>query len=75
MPFDLSEVLRERHGENSRLHARYVNPQMARLLKTIGFDRDYVRGEGCYLFDAEAGATSTSSPVSESSPSVATIRP
>jgi len=53
MPFDLSEVLRERHGENSRLHARYVNPQMARLLKTIGFDRDYVRGEGCYLFDAE----------------------
>jgi ornithine--oxo-acid transaminase len=53
MPFDLSEVLRERHGENSRLHARYVNPQMSRLLKTIGFDRVYVRGEGCYLFDAE----------------------
>src|SRR5580692_5320823 len=53
MPFDLSQVLRERHGENSRLHAQYVNPQMARLLKTIGFDRVYVRGEGCYLFDAE----------------------
>jgi ornithine--oxo-acid transaminase len=53
MPFDLSEVLKQRHGENARLHARYVNPQMSRLLKTIGFDRVYVRGEGCYLFDAE----------------------
>jgi ornithine--oxo-acid transaminase len=53
MPFDLSEVLTERHGENARLHGRYVNPQMARLLKTIGFDRVYVRGEGSYLFDAE----------------------
>ncbi|MGH9016207.1 MAG: aspartate aminotransferase family protein [Acidimicrobiales bacterium] len=52
MPFDLSEVLRERHGENARLHARHVNPQMSRLLKTIGFDRVYVRGEGCYLIDA-----------------------
>jgi ornithine--oxo-acid transaminase len=53
MPFDLSEVLQERHGENARLHGRYVNPQMARLLKTIGFDRVYVRGEGSYLFDAD----------------------
>jgi ornithine--oxo-acid transaminase len=53
MPFDLSEVLSERHDENFRLHARHVNPQMARVLKTIGFDRFYVRGEGSYLFDAE----------------------
>jgi len=53
MPFDLSEVLRERQGENFRLHSRYVNPQMARVLKTLGFDRSYVRGEGCYLFDDE----------------------
>ncbi len=53
MPFDLSEVLRERHDENFRLHAQYVNPQMARVLKTLGFDRFYVRGEGSYLFDAE----------------------
>jgi len=53
MPFDLSEVLTERHGENFRLHARHVNPQMSRLMKTIGFDRFYVRAEGSYLFDAE----------------------
>jgi acetylornithine/succinyldiaminopimelate/putrescine aminotransferase len=53
MPFDLSQVLRERQGENFQLHARHVNPQMSRMLKTIGFDRFYVRGDGCYLFDAE----------------------
>jgi ornithine--oxo-acid transaminase len=53
MPFDLSEVLRDRHGENFSLHTRYVNPQMARVLKTLGFDRLYERGEGCYLYDAD----------------------
>ena len=53
MPFDLSAVLSEHHDENFRLQAKYVNPQMARVLKTLGFDRFYVRGEGCYLFDAE----------------------
>ena len=25
--------------------------QLARVLKTLGFDRYYVRGEGCYLYD------------------------
>ncbi|HVC69637.1 MAG TPA: aspartate aminotransferase family protein [Acidimicrobiales bacterium] len=53
MSFDLSEVLKERHDENFRLHSQYVNPQMARVLKTLGFDRFYLRGEGSYLFDAE----------------------
>ena len=53
MPFELKEVLRARQGENFRLHAQYMNPQLARVLKTIGFDRFYDRGEGCYLYDAE----------------------
>ena len=51
MTFDISTMLAERHGENFRLHARYLNPQLARVLRTIGFDRFYVRGEGCYLYD------------------------
>jgi ornithine--oxo-acid transaminase len=53
MPFDLDEVLAARQGENFRLQAQYMNPQMGRVLKTIGFDRYYVRGEGSYLYDAE----------------------
>jgi ornithine--oxo-acid transaminase len=53
MPFDVSELLRTRHGENYALHEKHLNHQLGRVLKTIGFDRFYVRGEGCYLFDAE----------------------
>ncbi|MGO9658594.1 MAG: aspartate aminotransferase family protein [Acidimicrobiales bacterium] len=53
MPFDVAELLRARHGENFALHDEHLNPQLVRALKTIGFDRFYVRGEGCYLFDAE----------------------
>lgn len=51
MTFDIARVLRERHGENFSLHQEVMNPQLARVLKTLGFDRYYVRGEGCYLFD------------------------
>ena len=53
MAFDLSAVLRDRHGENFELHERYLNPQLAKVVKTLGFDRFYVRGNGCYLFDDE----------------------
>ncbi|MEP6654221.1 MAG: aspartate aminotransferase family protein [Myxococcales bacterium] len=51
MTFDLTRELTERAGESFALHERYLNPQMVRMLKTIGFDRHYVRAEGQYLFD------------------------
>jgi ornithine--oxo-acid transaminase len=51
MGFDVAKVLADRHGENFALHSEYMNPQMARVLRTLGFDRFYVRGEGCYLYD------------------------
>jgi ornithine--oxo-acid transaminase len=53
MPFDVAETLRARHGENYALHDKHLNNQLARVLKTIGFDQFYVRGEGSYLFDAQ----------------------
>src|SRR5580692_5043123 len=53
MPFDVEELLRARHGENYELHDKHLNNQLARVLKTIGFDQFYVRGEGSYLFDAD----------------------
>ena len=53
MPFDVADALRARHGENYQLHDKHLNHQLARVLKTIGFDQFYVRGEGSYLFDAE----------------------
>jgi ornithine--oxo-acid transaminase len=51
MPFDVARVFAERSGENFALHEQYMNKQLARTLKTLGFDRNYVRGEGCYLYD------------------------
>src|SRR5207245_2924750 len=35
------------------LHAEHVNPAFVKMLKTIGFDKCYVRGEGAYLWDDE----------------------
>ena len=51
MTFDVAQVLKARHGENLALHLQYMNPQLARVLKTLGFDRLYERAEGCYLYD------------------------
>lgn len=51
MPFDVAEALKSRRGENFLLHERHLNYQLARVLKLLGFDRHYVRGEGCYLYD------------------------
>ncbi len=47
------EQMMERRAEKFSLFDRYLNAQMVRVLKTIGFDIDFVRGEGAYLFDAE----------------------
>lgn len=50
--FDLRRLFEGRAAENVTLHDRHVNPQFARVLRTIGFDRCYVKGEGPYLYDA-----------------------
>jgi ornithine--oxo-acid transaminase len=53
MGFDLLALAAERHSEKFSLFDRYLNTQMVRVLKTIGYDVDYVRGEGPYLFDRD----------------------
>ena len=57
MPFDLDALLAAHRGEAFGLHARYLNPQLAKVLTTSGFDRTYVRGEGAYLIDDQGGRT------------------
>ena len=56
MGFDLNAELAAVRGQGYELHSRYLNPQMPRTLHTIDFDKDYVRGEGAYLYDAEGNA-------------------
>jgi ornithine--oxo-acid transaminase len=45
------DLVRERGGESYSLHEQHLNTQMVRVLKTIGFDRRYVRAVGPYLYD------------------------
>jgi ornithine--oxo-acid transaminase len=52
-PFDVRALLARRGTEAFALHERYLNPQMPRVLRMIGFDADYVRAEGAYLFDRD----------------------
>lgn len=57
MPFDLQRLIAEHRDEKFALFDRYLNSQLVKVLKTIGFNRDYVRGEGPYLIDSEGGRT------------------
>ncbi len=52
-PFDVKALLAARGNEAFALHERYMNPQMPRVLRTIGFDADYVRADGACLFDRD----------------------
>src|SRR5437763_14911021 len=53
MQSDFLSYLKDQHGRQYDLHARHVNPAFVKMLKTIGFDKGYVRGEGCYLWDEQ----------------------
>ena len=53
MDRDFIAWLRQHEGRAYELHAEHVNPAFVKMLKTIGFDKEYVRGEGCHLWDAD----------------------
>jgi ornithine--oxo-acid transaminase len=53
MSLDVERLFAEREAERYALHARYLNEQMVRVLKTIGFDQAYRRGQGQYLYDRD----------------------
>jgi ornithine--oxo-acid transaminase len=46
------ELIEQRTGEELALNDRYLNPQMGRILRTLGFDRTWTGGEGAHLIDA-----------------------
>jgi len=53
MGFDLPSLITARRDEGYDLHARYLNPQLPKMLHAIGFDKQYVRAEGTYLYDRD----------------------
>ncbi len=52
-PTLIRKILTSRTGEELALNNRYLNPQMGRIVRTIGFDRVWTGGEGAHLIDSE----------------------
>src|SRR5260370_19082831 len=50
---DVSEMFVERQAQRSSMHSRYLNEQLVRVLKTIGYDVGFQKGQGQYLFDRD----------------------
>src|SRR5215510_12147317 len=53
MHTDFFTWLEQHQGRQYDLHEQHVNPAFVKMLRTIGFDKAYVRGEGSYLWDPE----------------------
>jgi ornithine--oxo-acid transaminase len=49
---DLGDLIAARAGEAMELNQRYLNRQLGRVVKTLGFDREWVHGRGEFLIDA-----------------------
>ncbi len=52
-PPPVAELLAQRAGEEMVLNDRYLNPQLGRIVRTLGFDRRWVAGDGAHLVDAD----------------------
>lgn len=50
---DLKELLERERGGLTALAEQHLNPAFLKVLKLLGFDKEYVRGEGAYLFDSD----------------------
>src|ERR1700729_252487 len=50
---DVSEMFVDRQSQRTALHTRHLNEQLVRVLKTIGYDVGFQKGQGQYLFDRD----------------------
>src|SRR3954451_12367718 len=50
---DVSEMFVGRQAQRSSMHARHLNEQLVRVLKTIGYDVGFQKGKGQYLYDRD----------------------
>jgi ornithine--oxo-acid transaminase len=50
---DVSEMFVDRQSQRTALHTRHMNEQLVRVLKTIGYDVGFQKGQGQYLFDRD----------------------
>ncbi len=51
MGHDIAGLFAEREADRYQLHSRHLNEQMVRVLRTIGYDVGFCKGQGQYLYD------------------------
>ena len=51
MSFSIAELFTQNFDNKFELHEQHLNNQMVRVLRTIGYDRNYKRAIGQYLYD------------------------
>jgi ornithine--oxo-acid transaminase len=50
---DIGNLFAANEADRYEMHSRYLNTQMVRLLKAIGYDVGFCRGKGQYLYDRQ----------------------
>ncbi len=53
MSFSIANLIHQHQTEKFALHEQYLNKQMVRVLKTIGYDKNYTKAKGQYLYDQD----------------------
>jgi ornithine--oxo-acid transaminase len=50
---DMGALFAQREADRYAMHSRHLNEQMVRVLRTIGYDVGFCRGQGQYLYDRQ----------------------
>src|SRR3954471_13102111 len=50
---DVSEIFVERQAQRRTMPSRHLHEQLVRVLKTIGYDVGFQKGQGQYLYDRD----------------------
>src|SRR5436305_10724477 len=50
---EVADLLDLRGEEAMALNQRYLNPQLGRVLQTLGFDKEWAQGRGAHLIDRD----------------------
>lgn len=53
MSFSIAELFAQQFDSKFDLHEKYLNNQMVKVLRTIGYDRNYKKAIGQYLYDQD----------------------
>ncbi len=53
MSFSIADLFSHQFDRKFDLHEQHLNNQMVRVLRTIGYDRNYIKANGQYLYDED----------------------